>query len=82
MSGERGRGLVKAFRYGLIMQGGSRIVLDLSGPVRIEKAFVLAAIDGQPARLVLDLSRHRPRELPARYRSLAARSTRHAGAPQ
>ncbi len=55
-AGEHGRGLVKAFRYGLIMQGGSRIVLDTKGPVRVEKAFVLAAVDGQPARLVLDLT--------------------------
>jgi N-acetylmuramoyl-L-alanine amidase len=54
-AGERGRGLVKAFRYGLIMQGGSRIVLDTKAPVRVEKAFSLAAVDGQPARLVLDL---------------------------
>ena len=37
------------------MQGGSRIVLDTKGPVRIDKAFALAASDGQPARLVLDL---------------------------
>ncbi len=55
-AGEQSRGLVKAFRYGLIMQGGSRIVLDTKGPVRIDKAFVLAPADGQPARLVLDLS--------------------------
>jgi N-acetylmuramoyl-L-alanine amidase len=54
-AGEQGRGLVKAFRYGLIMQGGSRIVLDTKGPVRIDKAFAIAAADGQPARLVLDL---------------------------
>jgi len=54
-TGETGRGLVKAFRYGLIMQGGSRIVLDLKKPVRIEKAFVLDAAEGHPARLVLDL---------------------------
>src|ERR1043165_7732495 len=54
-TGEHGRGLIKAFRYGLVMQGGSRIVLDASGPVRIDKAFVVAAADGQPARLVLDL---------------------------
>ena len=39
-TGEQARGLVKAFRYGLIMQGGSRIVLDTKGPVRLEKAFV------------------------------------------
>jgi N-acetylmuramoyl-L-alanine amidase len=54
-TGERGRGLVKAFRFGLVMPGGSRIVLDVTGPVRVEKAFVLDASDGQPARLVLDL---------------------------
>lgn len=54
-TGESGRGLVKAFRYGLIMQGGSRIVLDLAKPARIERAFVLDAAEGQPARLVVDL---------------------------
>lgn len=54
-AGESGRGLVKAFRYGLVMQGGSRIVIDLKKPVRIEKAFVLDPADGQPGRLVLDL---------------------------
>jgi N-acetylmuramoyl-L-alanine amidase len=37
------------------MQGGSRIVLDTTGPVRLDKAFALAAAAGQPARLVLDL---------------------------
>ena len=55
-AGEAGRGLVKAFRYGLVMPGGSRIVLDLTKPVRIEKAFVLDAAEGQPARLVLELA--------------------------
>jgi N-acetylmuramoyl-L-alanine amidase len=54
-AGDQGRGLVKAFRFGLIMQGGSRIVLDAKGPVRLDKAFVLDAAEGQPARLVLDL---------------------------
>lgn len=55
-AGENGRGLVKAFRYGLVMPGGSRIVVDTTGPVRVERAFVLDAADGLPARLVLDLS--------------------------
>jgi N-acetylmuramoyl-L-alanine amidase len=54
-AGEHGRGLVKAFRYGLVMPGGSRIVLDTTGPVRVDKAFVLDAAGSQPARLVLDL---------------------------
>jgi N-acetylmuramoyl-L-alanine amidase len=55
-AGDNGRGLVKAFRFGLVMQGGSRVVLDVTKPVRIEKAFVLDAAEGQPARLVLDLA--------------------------
>ena len=54
-TGETGRGLVKAFRFGLVMQGGSRIVLDVGAPVRVDKAFVLDPVDGQPARLVIDL---------------------------
>jgi N-acetylmuramoyl-L-alanine amidase len=54
-TGERGRGLIKAFRYGLIMPGGSRIVIDIARPIRVTKAFVLDPADGQPARMVLDL---------------------------
>jgi N-acetylmuramoyl-L-alanine amidase len=53
--GSTGRGLIKAFRYGLVMPGGSRMVIDLSGPARIEKAYVLDAANGQPARLIVDL---------------------------
>jgi N-acetylmuramoyl-L-alanine amidase len=55
-AGDSGRGLIKAFRYGLVMQGGSRLVFDVGKPVRIEKAFVLEAGQGQPARLVIDLA--------------------------
>src|SRR4051794_15629021 len=55
-TGETGRGLVKAFRFGLVMQGGSRIVLDVAKPVRIDKAFVVEPASGQPARLVVDLA--------------------------
>jgi len=55
-TGESGRGLIKAFRFGLVMQGGSRLVLDLAKPVRIDKASVIDAADGAPARLVLDLA--------------------------
>ena len=55
-AGERGRGLVKAFRFGLMMPGGSRLVFDLVKPVRIDKAFVMDAAAGAPARLVLDLT--------------------------
>jgi len=54
-AGTAGRGLIKAFRYGLVMPGGSRIVFDLAGPARIEKSYVLDAANGQPPRLVLEL---------------------------
>ncbi|HEY2211867.1 MAG TPA: N-acetylmuramoyl-L-alanine amidase [Bradyrhizobium sp.] len=54
-TGTAGRGLIKAFRYGLVMPGGSRIVFDLTGPARIANSYVLDAANGQPARLVLEL---------------------------
>jgi N-acetylmuramoyl-L-alanine amidase len=54
-TGVAGRGLVKAFRYGLVMPGGSRIVFDLTGPARIANSYVLEAANDQPPRLVLEL---------------------------
>jgi N-acetylmuramoyl-L-alanine amidase len=54
--GEKGRGLIKAFRFGLVMQGGSRIVIDLARPARVERATVLDPANDQPARLVLELA--------------------------
>jgi N-acetylmuramoyl-L-alanine amidase len=55
-AGESGRGLIKAFRFGLMMEGGSRIVFDVTKPVRIDKAFVMEPAAGDPARLVLVLA--------------------------
>jgi N-acetylmuramoyl-L-alanine amidase len=54
-AGETGHGLIKAFRFGLVMPGGSRIVIDLVKPARVDKAFVVDPANGAPARLVLDL---------------------------
>ncbi len=54
-AGESGRGLVSDWRFGLFAVGKSRIVLDLTGPVSVDKTFFLPAIDDQPARLVVDL---------------------------
>lgn len=54
-TGENGRGLVKAFRFGLVMKGGSRLVFDLAKPAKVDKAFVVDAAAGAPARLVLEL---------------------------
>jgi N-acetylmuramoyl-L-alanine amidase len=54
-TGTTGRGLVKAFRYGLVMPGDSRIVFDLTGPAKITSSSMLEAANGQPPRLVLEL---------------------------
>jgi N-acetylmuramoyl-L-alanine amidase len=54
-TGVAGRGLVKAFRYGLVMPGGSRIVFDLTGPAKVASSTMLEAANGQPPRLVLEL---------------------------
>jgi N-acetylmuramoyl-L-alanine amidase len=55
-TGEQGRGIIKAFRYGLVMSGGSRIVVDLTGPVRVTKAVVVEPADGKPAQMLLDVA--------------------------
>ena len=55
-AGETGQGLIKAFRFGQMMKGGSRVVLDLAGPVRVEKSSVHDAAGDQPTRLVLELA--------------------------
>jgi N-acetylmuramoyl-L-alanine amidase len=53
--GQTGRGMVSAFRYGQISPGKSRIVLDVSGPVRVDRSYVLPSVEDQPARLVIDV---------------------------
>lgn len=54
-AGRKVRGLITEFRYGLVDNGRARIVIDTSGPVLIEKSFVIEPQAGQPARLVVDL---------------------------
>jgi N-acetylmuramoyl-L-alanine amidase len=54
-AGTSGRGLIRGFRYGLVMPGGSRIVIDLAGPAKVTNAYVLDSANGQPPRLVIDL---------------------------
>jgi N-acetylmuramoyl-L-alanine amidase len=53
--GQSGRGLVTAFRFGLFSPGKSRVVIDLTGPVKIDKTYVTDATADQPARLVVEL---------------------------
>ncbi|MEP4769686.1 MAG: N-acetylmuramoyl-L-alanine amidase [Roseibium sp.] len=54
-TGKVGRGLISDWRYGLFAPGKSRIVVDLTEPVKVDKTFFLPSIDDQPARLVVDL---------------------------
>jgi N-acetylmuramoyl-L-alanine amidase len=37
-TGEKGRGLVSAFRFGLLAEGKARVVLDTTGPVVLKRA--------------------------------------------
>src|SRR5262245_58645565 len=53
-SGQPGHGLIQAYRYGLFAPGKSRIVIDVKGPVRIERAGVTSR-SGAAARLSLEL---------------------------
>jgi N-acetylmuramoyl-L-alanine amidase len=56
-AGQTGQGVVKAFRFGLMKKGGSRIVLDLASPVRVEKSSVVVdPAANHPAHLVLELA--------------------------
>ncbi len=70
-TGTNGRGLVKAFRYGMVMPGGSRMVFDLTGPARIANATMLDAANDQPPRLVVELEEV---DRPAFLQSLHANS--------
>ncbi len=54
-TGNLGRGVVSAFRYGLFGRGKSRIVVDLNQPAAVEKAYSLAPRQGQPGKMVIDL---------------------------
>ena len=54
-TGEQGRGLIQSFRFGPLGDGKSRIIMDVKSPVLIEKAFIVPAEEGLPARLVVDV---------------------------
>lgn len=53
--GDDGKGLIRAYRFGQLAPGKSRIVIDTIGPVLIEKSFVLNPENGQPARMIIDI---------------------------
>ena len=53
--GTQVRGLIREYRYGKLDKGQSRIVLDVAGPVLIEKSFLIPPQGAQPARIVVDI---------------------------
>ena len=71
-TGHDGRGLVTAFRYGLFAPGKSRIVIDTSGPARIESAHIVRS--GGASRLEISLVPTSTTELAAAELAQAAHS--------
>ena len=53
-AGQHGKGLIRAFRYGLFAPGKSRIVIDVTGPVRINK-HAIAPRPGKAVRFSMDV---------------------------
>ena len=72
--GSAGRGLIKAFRYGLVMPGGSRIVFDLTGPAKITNVSVLEAANGNPRGWCSNWRRSTGRRSFSRFLRKTARS--------
>jgi N-acetylmuramoyl-L-alanine amidase len=53
--GHKPKGLVTAFRYGIVEEGKSRIMIDTAGPVLITKSFITSAKGQKQAHLVVDI---------------------------
>ena len=50
------QGLIAGYRFGHFADGVSRVVLDTTGPVRIERSFLLPPNGASPHRFVLDIA--------------------------
>ncbi|HJN04548.1 MAG TPA: N-acetylmuramoyl-L-alanine amidase [Alphaproteobacteria bacterium] len=55
-------GPIKAMRFGLFRPGVSRVVIDVSGPVRVERSFLLPPNGNFSHRFVLDIAEVEPGE--------------------
>lgn len=51
----QGGGLISAMRFGLFAPGTSRVVLDVTSPVRIKSAFLIPPKENYPYRFVIDV---------------------------
>jgi N-acetylmuramoyl-L-alanine amidase len=54
-AGQQGGGLIRAYRHGLFAPGKSRIVIDATRAVRIQKHAMVVRRNGKSARLIMDL---------------------------
>ena len=54
-SGQKVKGLVSEYRYGELGAGRSRIVLDATGPVLIEKSYLVPAKKGALPQIVVEM---------------------------
>ena len=75
--GETAVGLVKSFRGGQSAPGKARIVIDVTGPVIVDKAVIEKGKDGKTAQLVLEIV---PAEPLADPKADAKRAMMQAGA--
>jgi N-acetylmuramoyl-L-alanine amidase len=53
--GETPVGLIKSFRHGVSAPGKSRVIIDVTGPVVIEKTEIEKGPDGKSAKLTIDI---------------------------
>lgn len=55
-AGQKGSGLIRAYRYGLFAPGKSRIVIDTTGAVRVQRHAMTSRVGRNTARLTMDLA--------------------------
>ena len=75
--GDAAVGLVKSFRVGQSAPGKSRVVIEVTGPVIVDKAVIESSKDGKTSRLVLEIV---PVEAGVETKADAKRTTMLAGA--
>lgn len=80
LPGDAPIGLIKSFRGGLSAPGKARIVIDVTGPVVVEKASVEGGKDGKSPRLVIDIVAASPAVAADMKAAQARRAAMQAGA--
>ncbi len=82
---EAGTGLIATYTLDLAEQGRVRAVLNLSSPAQVQQAYMVAPIENQPARLIVDLipdtAEHFANRVADDYRAAEARLDENASAP-